>query len=187
MDQAFSVIGGLVLSEGVGTVAGPYLICDLMLVRLCRWLRMGGFDVVLPDGIGDDDLVTIGRDSGRYILTRDKDLSKRARLKVILLKRIDLDGQLDEVIKTFPEMKDVHRPSNCPMCNGHLTMVSKSSIKVRELDAIPRKVKEDHGSFLVCEDCGKSYWKGTHWERIERRLLSHGIRTKDPFDTGTEK
>jgi uncharacterized protein with PIN domain len=37
-------------------------------------------------------------------------------------------------------------------------------------DRVPSGARRAHERFFRCQGCGKVYWRGTHWERIEQRL-----------------
>ncbi|MGI0080520.1 MAG: Mut7-C RNAse domain-containing protein, partial [Nitrososphaerales archaeon] len=47
---------------------------------------------------------------------------------------------------------DSMRPSRCSLCNGKL--------ENKESDGFGRKVYK-------CNECGKKYWRGSHWEKLE--------------------
>jgi uncharacterized protein len=31
-------------------------------------------------------------------------------------------------------------------------------------------VQRDHERFFLCQDCGRIFWHGSHWQRISDRL-----------------
>ncbi|MDB5108840.1 MAG: hypothetical protein JWM69_1781, partial [Candidatus Binatus sp.] len=56
----------------------PRFAADRMLMRLARWLRLLGADVITDASIGGADLLKRARLEGRILLTRDKRLRTAA-------------------------------------------------------------------------------------------------------------
>jgi uncharacterized protein with PIN domain len=54
----------------------------------------------------------------------------------------------------------------CPVCNGALAEVPKEQARAH----VPVYVWETHDCFHRCRECGKLYWPGSHWERIQSTL-----------------
>lgn len=40
-----------------------------------------------------------------------------------------------------------------------------------QVDSVPSGVLEKYDIFYVCEDCGKVYWDGSHFEKVLSRRL----------------
>jgi uncharacterized protein with PIN domain len=51
-------------------------------------------------------------------------------------------------------------------CGGALEAVAKDTVRER----IPPRTAAWKDEYFLCAACGRLFWKGTHWERIERRL-----------------
>jgi uncharacterized protein with PIN domain len=51
---------------------------------------------------------------------------------------------------------ELDEPSRCSVCNGTLT----------ETDTRDDEVPEDVERAWRCSDCGKTYWKGSHWDDV---------------------
>jgi uncharacterized protein with PIN domain len=152
----------------------PGLICDHMLERLARWLRMAGYDTILPGEMDDDGIHELSRTTGRVLLTRDKDLSNRKGIITLRIHSDDLDQQLAELLKAIPPSeRDLTR---CPLCNGGLALVDAMDVGTD----IPAAVRLSHNEFYRCHSCGKTYWSGSHWERIVSKLRSAGIHPTLP-------
>ncbi len=173
--------------EGDGGPVEPAFISDLMLGKLCRWLRMAGFDVIFPKDLDDDGLISLSIKTDRFLLTRDKDLSDRKEGRALRILSVDVDDQLEELILAFPDIIGRSRTSRCPECNSLLEMVDRGSLMDAPNYLVPEKVLRYHKTFLLCQSCEKTYWKGTHWVRIESRLRTHGLIIEDPRVGGTEK
>jgi len=149
---------------------GKLFIADEMLVKLARWLRIIGLNVENISGIEEDEILNLIKAKNAILLTSDKMLHKKAfseKIEAVLVP----DSSLEQQIKTVLYNSKIDIPSNpkptiCPVCNGKLKEVKKNNIK----DKVPKKVYKKHKSFWECKECGKIYWKGTHWDEIKKRL-----------------
>ena len=130
-------------------------IVDVMLGPLARWLRLLGFDTVFAgESVKDKQLVQLAVKEQRVILTKDRELGMNER--ALLVSGAVIGEQLKFVVKTLG-LKVVFPPgSRCSVCNGLLNSVLDSS-----------REKE-----MVCASCGKHYWIGAHWKRIEKVVKS---------------
>ncbi|MDI3502447.1 MAG: uncharacterized protein PWR13_803 [Archaeoglobi archaeon] len=125
----------------------PKFVADEMLGKLARWMRIFGCDV--SEVRGDDELLEEAK-KGRILLTRDRELYRRAllmKLDAYLLSSDELEEQLFEVFSNFNLRTD--EPERCTVCNGLL--------------------EEVEGERWRCRECGKEYWIGSHWKGIEER------------------
>ncbi len=128
-----------------------------MLMRLGRWLRLIGMDVSNPGPADDQELLARARNENRTLITRDKRLAedcRRAGVECVLIRSTDLLGQLNEMAKAGVKME--LKPRRCTVCNGPLRVVAGCGG-----NSSPNK-----GTW-ECEVCGKLYWAGSHWKRIE--------------------
>lgn len=134
---------------------------DQMLIRLGRWLRLVGNDVANPGGADDPELMVWAKQENRILLTRDRHLyesCKTAGVECILIKCTSLIGQLKEMAMEGVNM--VLNPQRCTICNGVLREVAKTVANGAGCQS----------SAWKCEGCGKLYWTGSHWRRIEDTL-----------------
>ncbi|MGA1848846.1 MAG: Mut7-C RNAse domain-containing protein [Thermoplasmatota archaeon] len=147
-------------------------ICDEMLKKLARWLRMAGYDVLSPVENSDDELVDLSSREDRILLTRDKDLSNRKDANSYRIISDALDEQLIEFLRMFPRENYAPGQTRCALCNGALHYVSGYRIENdQELrNRIPDNVLLYIKEYYRCASCGKLYWKGGHWARISERL-----------------
>ena len=67
---------------------------DRMLMRLARWLRLLGADVITDQSLSGAELLKIARGEGRILVTRDKRL--RTAADVVFLESNALRDQLRE-------------------------------------------------------------------------------------------
>jgi uncharacterized protein with PIN domain len=145
-------------------------ITDLMLGRLARWLRLLGFDTC-SGVVEDDEIMRVAKTEDRSLLTRDKQLFESARrlgIRGHYIAPSDLRGQLFELFgKLGVEHLELDPSrSRCPVCNGTIVRVDLDGVA----DSVPQKVIEYHKEFWGCSSCGKVYWMGTHWEKIEKEI-----------------
>jgi len=144
-------------------------LCDHMLGTLAKWLRLFGFDTYYPSNdMIDDELIIIADEENRILITRDKELIQRANrknIKVIEIKTIDLDEQLNLVIKKININKDLIL-SRCSVCNSILNSILKEEVDGK----VPEKIFNNHKDFLYCLKCNKIYWKGSHYNNILTKI-----------------
>ena len=149
----------------------PRFLADEMLGTLARWLRMMGYDTGYGRGLLDRELLELAIAEDRVLLTRDRQLAERAGSRALLITSVVLDEQLEQVVSAFDLRAD--RPmTRCTVCNAELEAACADIVAGR----VPDRVLELRDEFFVCPRCGKVYWKGTHWDRIERtmeRLRAH--------------
>lgn len=152
-------------------------ITDGMLGKLTRWLRLAGQNVIcvndfsLPPEEEDNFLLEKAEGESGVLITRDLNLHRRGLKKgidTILLKdEGDVPKQLAKISKSVKGKIEINMgDSRCPVCNGELTQVDKSSID----DEVPETVLEKNERFWKCGDCGKIYWPGSHWKKIKKTI-----------------
>lgn len=160
---------------------GTKFICDQMLGRLAKWLRLMGYDTLYFKSIEDLELIRIAFEEKRMLFTRDNALMARRKIrlgevKAFLIESDSLDAQLGEIAQKF-ELEKVNISNTlCSICNAPLTPISKSQVKGR----VPRYVYETQQKFSTCPCCGRYYWKGTHWDKVNSKLneLFRGFSSK---------
>lgn len=144
-------------------------LCDQMLGTLAKWLRILGFDVYFAERVeSDDEIIEKARREGRIIITKDKFLIKNARrenLNVIKIESTDLDEQIKKVTSIYPVDKDKIL-SRCSICNDVLRRIEKEKAKGK----VPDRVYERQDEFWYCKNCGRIYWKGSHWNDMKKRI-----------------
>jgi len=146
-------------------------VVDGMLGKLCRWLRMLGYDVVYLGRRGsDDDLIRLALEQSKTLLTRDFLLYRKALKMGVKAVYID-SGILEEQLKQVAlncgiKLSIPLDNSRCPICNHPLRMCLREDVESK----IPQKVAESSTMFWVCDGCGKVYWIGRHWRDIMAKL-----------------
>jgi uncharacterized protein with PIN domain len=87
----------------------------------------------------------------RTLLTRDRQLAEMcasATVPCLLIQSSLLEEQLRELSGLGLALE--LNPVRCTLCNGPLAAVTEQLWK--------------------CEGCGKLYWEGSHWRRMEETL-----------------
>jgi len=143
----------------------PAFVADVHLRKLARLLRLLGFDVVFRDDADDPELVELSVREGRILLTRDRQLLKHGALTHGYFVRSERPvEQVREVIRRFDLAGQVRPFTRCLECGGPLERVAKEQV----LDRIPPRTAAWLDEYVLCQGCGKLYWRGTHYGRLER-------------------
>jgi len=148
----------------------PRFVADCNVGRLARWLRALGYDASYHAQIGDAELVREAAAEGRVLLTRDRDLTKRrviqsGLVRAILIRDDDVKVQLRQV---FTELAlDLKQSlTRCIECNAALEPRLAANVAER----VPPFVRSTQTRYSECPDCGRIYWAGTHWQRMQNVL-----------------
>jgi uncharacterized protein len=140
-------------------------ILDVHLGKLAAYLRMLGFDTVYGDGFCDAELVRISSEQHRILLTRDRGLVKyRAVTHGHLVRETDSRRQLAEIVARFDLARFVRPFTRCMVCNGSLAEIAKEQVRTLLLTRVTDTFEE----FRQCSQCGRIYWKGSHYQRMQR-------------------
>lgn len=138
-------------------------VVDVNLGKLALKLRLLGFDTLFRNNLEDDEIVRIALKDRRIILTRDKEILKQNTVKHgYFLRSQDPVKQVGEVVGRLQLQQLIQPFIRCSVCNGLLVACEKQEVK--------QKVKADtfefYDEFWRCMDCGKVYWKGSHYDKI---------------------
>jgi uncharacterized protein len=138
-------------------------VLDAHLGKLAGYLRLLGFDTLYRNDYDDAVLAQISSDERRVLLTRDLGLLKRSMVTHgYFVRETDPSRQVTEVLRRF-DMHGLIAPfKRCIRCNGELRSVDKSQIA----EKLPPRTQEYYDEFHVCDQCGKVYWKGSHYQRL---------------------
>ena len=150
--------------------ARPKFIVDANVGKLARWLRMLGYDTMFVHDIDDGVLVDIGLKEERVLLTRDTQIMLRrpvtsGKVKAMLTSE---DNPREQMRQLITEMKlDREREFTlCLECNVVLAPRSKDEVE----NLVPPYVYKTQTQYHQCPVCGRVYWRGTHWEHMNREL-----------------
>lgn len=141
-------------------------VADVHLGKLARLLRLLGFDTLYRNDSTKQELVSISYEEDRILLSRDAKLEKQGPPRYFIVTDEDPMVQLKEVVMQFG-LKDQFLPfSRCIACNGLLETVSKESVA----SLLENKTRQYYTEFWKCTDCGRIYWKGSHYERMLKTI-----------------
>jgi uncharacterized protein len=147
-------------------------LADRMLKKLARWLRILGFDTLYPEFVEDDRILGLSLNEDRVLLTQDVELASRAKkagCRAFLVPRDGkVEGQVAAVLREFNLSFAFPENTRCPACNGRLEVVGKNDVEGNP--SAPAGVVARNESFWLCGTCGKVYWRGSHWGRIEKSV-----------------
>ncbi|MFW6070542.1 MAG: Mut7-C RNAse domain-containing protein [bacterium] len=151
---------------------------DVHLGQLATYLRLLGFDALYRNDYDDEELADLAAESGRVLLSRDRRLLMRKQVVYgFCLRTRDPQAQLEAVLRRFDLYGQIDPWQRCLACNGRLRPVPKEEV----LDRLEPKTKKYYDEFHICEECGKIYWKGSHFPRM-RRFIARVSQTKTSRD-----
>ncbi len=140
---------------------------DVHLGRLAGYLRLAGFDTLYRNDWSDEEIVATALHEHRIILTRDRGLLMRAAVTHgYLVRRIYPRQQLPEVLERFDLWGSVQPFARCSLCNGAVQPVEKAEVAAH----LPPLTARHYQEFWRCACCGQIYWKGSHYQSLERLL-----------------
>lgn len=143
----------------------PRFVLDTHLGKLASYLRMLGFDAICQNNFSDDELAGISQREDRYLLTRDRGLLKRSIVsRGYCVRSTDPVQQVLEVIKRFNLTSTIRPFRRCMKCNGQLVRIEKEEIR----DRLQPDTQKYYNEFFICMQCGKIYWKGSHYQRMRK-------------------
>jgi len=140
-------------------------VVDCMLGTLAKWLRIVGYDTLYRPYAADHELVRLARAEGRILLTRDRGIMHRRGVRALFIEDETVSAQLAQVTALF-SLPEGERFSRCPVCNTVLEAVPRHAA----WGQVPPFVFCSHEEFKLCPDCGRFYWRGTHWQDMTRKL-----------------
>jgi hypothetical protein len=147
----------------------PRFLCDPSLAGLARWLRAAGYEAFLAPDVPGHRLPDEALRRGLVLLTTEAE---------VLDRRIVADGSLlvvwlpsaltmaEQLHMAALELGLTLREPRCMACGGTLVPTPKDEVRPR----IPPRTALWKDEYFVCAGCHGLFWRGTHWERIERTL-----------------
>ncbi len=142
----------------------PRFVLDAHLGKLAAYLRLLGFDTLYRNDYHDPDLARISAEEDRILLTRDRNLLKRGIVvHGYFVRETDPRRQVVEILRRFDLWRSLRTYQRCIRCNGILRPVPKETI----LHLLAPKTRQFYDEFQLCLDCGKVYWKGSHFQPLQ--------------------
>jgi uncharacterized protein len=152
-------------------------VADVHLGALAKRLRLLGFDTEFANDASTEALLESVTGEKRVLLTRNRKLlMRRVVNRGLFIRANDPEEQCAEVIRRFHLTKSIKPFTRCMVCGSRLVPVSKEEVLPR-LEPLTKKYFFD---FSKCTGCGKVYWKGSHYGKLEAFL--ERVRTSRPHD-----
>lgn len=149
---------------------------DENVAKLAVLLRVLGFDALWDRELSDPELAALAASQGRVVLSRDRSLLKRRRVSYgRLIRAVDPEGQLREVLDLFGVRRPPALFRRCVRCNLPLSPVAKQDV----LHRLEPKTRKYFHEFHICGGCQRVYWAGSHHDRLLERLAAMGIEAGD--------
>jgi len=142
-------------------------VVDCMLGKLAKWLKILGFDALFFSKIEDDELLSIAKGEDRILLTKDTELIQKAKhVETLFLESEDWQGQVQQVMEHFNLRGKAAPHTRCIDCNVELKNLPKKNAK----NLVSTFVFDKADSFALCPECGRVFWRGTHFKDMEARI-----------------
>ncbi|NPB08261.1 MAG: hypothetical protein GXN96_04960 [Aquificae bacterium] len=134
------------------------------LEKLARWLRFLGHEATTIKGPVSPRKI---KGDGVFITTSPRwyEILKKRGYSVFLVPRHDFEVQLCSVVKHF-NLKPELKLNLCVYCCSELLPLKREEVKGK----VPPGVYEEAEDFTRCPSCGALFWKGSHYERMTRKL-----------------
>ncbi|MBU8923374.1 MAG: Mut7-C ubiquitin/RNAse domain-containing protein [Bacteroidales bacterium] len=140
-------------------------ILDVHLGKLVRRLRLLGFDCAYDSQADDREIITRSISEHRIILTRDVAMLKSGDVTHgCWVRATDPNVQVREVIDRLDLRGQVRPFIRCTVCNGLIEPADREEA----MNEAPEKVRTWCEEYFRCSACGKLYWKGTHFDSLDR-------------------
>jgi uncharacterized protein with PIN domain len=144
----------------------PRFIIDANLGKLAKFMRLLGFDSLYRNDYRDAEVVAIAVNEQRIVLTRDRRLLYIKHISHgYWVRAVDVESQIDEVLRRFDLFRSIQPFARCLVCNGIMAPVTKADI----LDRLEPKTRLYYEVFQRCTDCRRIYWEGSHMEDMRQR------------------
>uniref|UniRef100_A0A7C4XES9 Mut7-C RNAse domain-containing protein n=1 Tax=candidate division WOR-3 bacterium TaxID=2052148 RepID=A0A7C4XES9_UNCW3 len=137
-------------------------LCDGMLGKLCKYLRICGIDTIYcNEGM---KILLLAKREDRIVLTKNTQLKNKNGF--FFVEGNDPIIQLKTVLEKFDLAEKINPFSRCLCCNEVLIPVEKEKIKGR----IPYYTYKNFDDFAECPKCQRVYWKGSHYRKMEKNI-----------------
>lgn len=144
-------------------------VLDTHLGRLAGYLRMLGFDTLYRNDYGDEELAHISAAGKRILLTRDRGLLMRSVVTHgYWVRETAVRRQAAEVVRRFDLTRSIRPFRRCLRCNTELREAAREEVAGQ----LPARTAEYYDEFQRCPGCGRVFWKGSHYRRMQRFIES---------------
>lgn len=143
-------------------------VLDTHLGRLAAYLRMLGFDTLYRNDYDDSTLARISMEERRIVLTCDIRLLMRKQITHgYYVRERQPQQQMLEIATRFDLFNSLQPFTRCIHCNGIIQRIDKEAV----VQHLMPHTKAHYDEFWQCQHCRKVYWKGSHYQRMQRLIL----------------
>ena len=130
---------------------------------------MAGFDTLYRNDYGDREIAALVVRENRTLLTRDRELLKlRGITHGCFVHALQPPAQFREIVARLDLAHRMQPFTLCLECNVPLHPVDKQAV----LGQLPPSVRLLQDHFTRCGHCGRIFWRGSHWKRMQGMLGS---------------
>jgi uncharacterized protein with PIN domain len=152
----------------------PRFLVDENVASLARRLRWLGYDAVHEPALDDAELVARSEVEQRVLLTRDRGILLRrqivsGRVQALWIRSDDPWLQLAQVVQTLDLDPASYACTRCVRCNVPLQPIPRESAAAH----VPPYISATQAQFTYCPQCGRYFWRGTHWDRMRASIEKH--------------
>lgn len=166
--ELFDISGTSQLREN--PLRNPRFICDVHLGRLCKYLRMIGFDTLYSNRFTPAEMIALSNQENRIILSRSFQLTRHKEVThTYWIRSANPLEQIQNLIKKLDLPHQIHPLIRCLNCNNNLVPVEKQEILAR----LETRTAMYYSEFFICPDCDQIYWKGSHFENMLKFIQQH--------------
>lgn len=138
----------------------PKFICDVHLGKLCKYLRMLGWDSLYSNHYTPKEMIAISREEKRIILSRNQKLTRaQETTHSYWIRSADPLEQIKDLIRKLDLASGADPLTRCLNCNNKLYLVEKREV----LPLLQPRTARYYTEFLRCPVCSQVYWKGSHF------------------------
>ena len=128
---------------------------------------MAGIDTLYANDFDDAEIAALSSSGNRIVLSRDRDLLIRKEIKYgCYVRALKPEDQALQVFARYQLSLHAKPFSLCLACNAALRSVAKSEVA----SGLPPRIRDLHQEFRCCDLCGRVFWKGSHWRRMDELL-----------------
>jgi uncharacterized protein with PIN domain len=137
-----------------------------MLGKLCRKLRLLGFDAALnPPGEAGRFLINAEHE-GRIAVTRARRHHDRPGRPAVILSSESVPDQITELLDTLPSPPQLAPFTRCLECN--VLLAEEDAASARE--EVMAYISEHFNRFHRCPSCRRIYWEGSHFQDMSAEI-----------------
>jgi uncharacterized protein with PIN domain len=137
-------------------------ICDVMLGRLSRHLRMLGLDAPCEKDPDCLNLLKNSEEPPYFFTKRSKGPSYERTIRIRSDRIMEQLGEVKLIV--IPYIKPYAIMSRCIECNVPLVATAREDIEHH----VPEYIYHHHAEFKQCPSCKKVYWGGSHTEKMKK-------------------